>query len=202
VLPKPETTEKALNIFRGHDNLLRTSQAIELGIAPRTLYAMHDAGLLVKITRGVFRLAEAAPLSDADLIQVALRIQKGVICLISALAYHNLTTQIPHQIYVAIPLHAEKPRLKYPPVRLFWFSRSVYSAGIDKHLIDGTPVSMYNREKTIADCFKYRNKIGLDISIEALKEGLDRGCKIALIMKYARIDRVENVIRPYMEALT
>ena len=199
---KPETIEKALNIFRGHDNLLRTSQAIELGIAPRTLYAMHDAGLLVKITRGVFRLAEAAPLSDADLIQVALRIQKGVICLISALAYHNLTTQIPHQIYVAIPLHAEKPRLKYPPVRLFWFSRSVYSAGIDEHLIDGTSVSMYNREKTIADCFKYRNKIGLDISIEALKEGLDRGCKIALIMKYARIDRVENVIRPYMEALT
>ena len=199
---KPETIEKALNIFRGHDNLLRTSQAIELGIAPRTLYAMHDAGLLVKITRGVFRLAEAAPLSDADLIQVALRIQKGVICLISAMAYHNLTTQIPHQIYVAIPLHAEKPRLKYPPVRLFWFSRSVYSAGIDEHLIDGTSVSMYNREKTIADCFKYRNKIGLDISIEALKEGLDRGCKIALIMKYARIDRVENVIRPYMEALT
>ena len=199
---KPETIEKALNIFRGHDNLLRTSQAIELGIAPRTLYAMHDAGLLVKITRGVFRLAEAAPLSDADLIQVALRIQKGVICLISAMAYHNLTTQIPHQIYVAIPLHAEKPRLKYPPVRLFWFSRSVYSAGIDEHLIDGTSVSMYNREKTIADCFKYRNKIGLDISIEALKEGLDRGCKIALIMKYARIDRVENVIRPYLEALT
>ena len=199
---KPETIEKALNIFRGHDNLLRTSQAIELGIAPRTLYAMHDAGLLVKITRGVFRLAEAAPLSDANLIQVALRIQKGVICLISALAYHDLTTQIPHQIYVAIPLHAEKPRLKYPPVRLFWFSRSVYSAGIDEHLIDGTSVSMYNREKTIADCFKYRNKIGLDISIEALKEGLDRGCKIALIMKYARIDRVENVIRPYMEALT
>jgi predicted transcriptional regulator of viral defense system len=199
---KPETIEKALNIFRGHDNLLRTSQAIELGIAPRTLYAMHDAGLLVKITRGVFRLAEAAPLSDADLIQVALRIQKGVICLISALAYHDLTTQIPHQIYVAIPLHAEKPRLKYPPVRLFWFSRSVYSAGIDEHLIDGTSVSMYNREKTIADCFKYRNKIGLDISIEALKEGLDRGCKIALIMNYARIDRVENVIRPYMEALT
>ena len=199
---KPETIEKALNIFREHNDLLRTSQAIELGIAPRTLYAMHDAGLLVKITRGVFRLAEAAPLSDADLIQVALRIQKGVICLISALAYHNLTTQIPHQIYVAIPLHAEKPRLKYPPVRLFWFSRSVYSAGIDEHLIDGTSVSMYSREKTIADCFKYRNKIGLDISIEALKEGLDRGCKIALIMKYARIDRVENVIRPYMEALT
>lgn len=199
---KPETIEKALNIFREHNDILRTSQAIELGIAPRTLYAMHDAGLLVKITRGVFRLAEAASLSDADLIQVALRIQKGVICLISALAYHNLTTQIPHQIYVALPLHAEKPRLKYPPVRLFWFSRSVYSAGIDEHLIDGISVSMYNREKTIADCFKYRNKIGLDIAIKALKEGIDQGCNVVSIIEYARIDRVEKVMRPYMEALS
>ena len=199
---KPETIEKALNIFREHNDLLRTSHAIELGIAPRTLYAMHEAGLLVKITRGVFRLAEAAPLSDSDLIQVALRIQKGVICLISALAHHNLTTQIPHQVYVAIPLHAEKPRLKYPPVRLFWFSRSVYSAGIDEHIIDGTSVSMYNREKTIADCFKYRNKLGLDIAIKALKEGLDQGCNVVSIMEYARIDRVENVMRPYMEALS
>lgn len=199
---KPETIEKALNIFREHNDILRTSQAIELGIAPRTLYAMHDAGLLVKITRGVFRLAEAASLSDADLIQVALRIQKGVICLISALDYHNLTTQIPHQIYVALPLHAEKPRLKYPPVRLFWFSRSVYSAGIDEHLIDGISVSMYNREKTIADCFKYRNKIGLDIAIKALKEGLDQGCNVVSIIEYARIDRVEKVMRPYMEALS
>lgn len=199
---KPETIEKALNIFREHNDILRTSQAIELGIAPRTLYAMHDAGLLVKITRGVFRLAEAASLSDADLIQVALRIQKGVICLISALAYHNLTTQIPHQIYVALPLHAEKPRLKYPPVRLFWFSRSVYSAGIDEHLIDGISVSMYNREKTIADCFKYRNKIGLDIAIKALKEGLDQGCNVVSIIEYARVDRVEKVMRPYMEALS
>ena len=199
---KPETIEKALNIFREHNDILRTSQAIELGIAPRTLYAMHDAGLLVKITRGVFRLAEAASLSDADLIQVALRIQKGVICLISALAYHNLSTQIPHQIYVALPLHAEKPRLKYPPVRLFWFSRSVYSAGIDEHRIDGISVSMYNREKTIADCFKYRNKIGLDIAIKALKEGLDQGCNVVSIIEYARIDRVEKVMRPYMEALS
>ena len=199
---KPETIEKALNIFREHNDLLRTSHAIELGIAPRTLYAMHEAGLLVKITRGVFRLAEAAPLSDSDLIQVALRIQKGVICLISALAHHNLTTQIPHQVYVALPLHAEKPRLKYPPVRLFWFSRSVYSAGIDEHIIDGTSVSMYNREKTIADCFKYRNKLGLDIAIKALKEGLDQGCNVVSIMEYARIDRVENVMRPYMEALS
>lgn len=198
---KPETIEKALRIFRQHDNILHTSQAIRLGIAPRTLYALYDAGLLAKVTRGVYRLVEAGPLSNEDLIQVALRIPKGVICLISALAFHNLTTQIPHQVYVALPLDAEKPRLTHPPVRLFWLSELVYSAGIKKHLMDGVTVSIYNREKTIADCFKYRNKIGLDIALEALKEGLRKDCDIELIMKYARIDRVERIIRPYMEAL-
>jgi len=127
---KSETIEKALDAFRQHDNILRTSKAIQLGIAPRTLYALYDAGLLVKITRGVYRLAETEPLRNADLIQVALRIPKGIICLISALSYHNLTTQIPHQVYVALPLDAEKPSLAYPPVRLFWLSKPVYSAGV------------------------------------------------------------------------
>lgn len=199
---KPETIENALDAFRRHDNILRASQAIQLGIAPRTLYAMHENGLLVRVTRGVYRLAEAEPLSNADLIQVALRIPKGVICLISALSYYNLTTQIPHQVYVALPLDAEKPRLNYPPVRLFWLSKPVYSAGVEEHLMDGTTVSIYSREKTIADCFKYRNKIGLEVALEALKEGLRQGCKIEAIMEYARIDRVEKVMRPYMEALT
>jgi len=199
---KPETIEKALDVFRQHDSILRTSQAIQLGIAPRTLYALYEAGLLVKVTRGVYRLAEAEPLSNADLIQVAFRIPKGIICLISALSYHNLTTQIPHQVYVALPLDAEKPRLAYPPVRLFWLSKPVYSAGIDEHLMDGTTISIYNREKTIADCFKYRNKIGLDIALEAFKEGIDQDCDIELIMEYARINRVEKVMRPYMEALS
>jgi len=175
---KPETIEKTLQTFRQHDNILRTSQAIQLGIAPRTLYALYDAGLLVKVTRGVYRLAEADPLSNADLIQVALRIPKGVICLISALSYHNLTTQIPHQVYVALPLDAEKPRLTYPPVRLFWLSKPVHSSGVEEHRLDGAVVSIYSREKMIADSFKYRNKIGLDIALEALKEGISQGCNI------------------------
>ena len=199
---KPETIEKALDAFRQHDSILRTSQAIQLGIAPRTLYALYEAGLLVKVTRGVYRLAEAEPLSNADLIQVALRIPKGIICLISALSYHNLTAQIPHQVYVALPLDAEKPRLAYPPVRLFWLSKPVYSTGVEEHLMDGTTVSIYNREKTIADCFKYRNKIGFDVALEALKDGITQGCDLELIIKYACIDRVEKVIRPYMEALS
>jgi predicted transcriptional regulator of viral defense system len=198
---KPTPLEKAIELFRQHNNILQTSQAIRLGIAPRTLYAMRDAGQIVELTRGVYRLADAPMLSNLDLVQVALRVSKGVICLISALSFHNLTTQIPHQVYVALPLDAEKPSLISPPMRLFWLSRPAYSAGIEDHILDGISVRVYSREKTIADCFKYRNKIGLDVALEALKEGLGQGCKPETLLEFARIDRVEKTMRPYLEAL-
>lgn len=190
-----------MTIFQQHSGALHTSQAIRLGIAPRTLYALRDAGQVVEITRGVYRLVDAPPLSHADLMQVALRIPKGVISLISALAFHNLTTQIPHQVYVALPLAAEKPRLTYPPVQLFWLSPPVYSAGIEEHVLDEIKVRIYSQEKTIADCFKFRNKIGLDVALEALKDGLKQGCKVEKLLEYASIDRVEKVMRPYLEAI-
>jgi predicted transcriptional regulator of viral defense system len=198
---KTTTIEKATTIFKQHSGLLRASQAIRLGIAPRTLYALRDAGRIVEVTRGAYRLPDASSIEQPDLVQVALRVPKGIICLISSLAFHNLTTQIPHQVYVALPLEAEKPRLAYPPVRLFWLSQPAYSAGIEEHLLEGVTVRIYSREKTIADCFKYRNKIGLDVALEALKDGLGQGCKLETLMKFARIDRVEKIMRPYLEAL-
>ena len=152
-------------------------------------------------TRGVYRLPDAPVNEHADLVQAALRIPKGVICLISALALHGLTTQIPHAVNIALPLNAEKPRLEYPPVRLFWLSPAAYAAGIEEHLLDGVHVRAYSREKTIADCFKYRNKIGLSVAVEALKDGLGQGCKPETLLKFGRIDRVEKIMRPYLEAL-
>jgi predicted transcriptional regulator of viral defense system len=198
---KTTTIEKVTKIFQQHSSLLRTSQAVRLGIAPRTLYALRDSHLIVEVTRGVYRLPDAPFIEHSDLVQAAVRVPKGIICLISALAFHNLTTQIPHQVYVALPLDAEKPRLVYPPVRLFWLSQPSYSPGIEEHLLEGVTVRIYNREKTIADCFKYRNKIGLDVAIEALKEGLGQGCKPETLMEFAHIDHVEKTIRPYLEAL-
>jgi predicted transcriptional regulator of viral defense system len=198
---KTTAIEKAITIFQQHSGTLRTSQAIRLGIAPRTLYALRDAGRIVEVTRGAFRLSDASSIEHSDLVQVALRVPKGIICLVSALAFHNLTTQIPHQVYVALPLDAEKPRLAYPPLRLFWLSQPAYSAGIGQHLLQGVTVRIYNREKTIADCFKYRNKIGLDVALEALKEGLGQGCKLETLLEFARIDRVGKIMRPYLEAL-
>jgi predicted transcriptional regulator of viral defense system len=198
---KTTTFEKAVTIFQQHSGRLRTSQAIRFGIAPRTLYALRDAGQVEEETRGVYRLPGASSNEHADLVQVAMRIPKGIICLVSALAFHNLTTQIPHQVYVALPLDAEKPRLAYPPVRLFWLSPPAYSTGIQEELLDGVTVRIYNREKTIADCFKYRNKVGLNVALEALKEGLGQGCRPETLMEFARIDRVEKIMRPYLEAL-
>jgi predicted transcriptional regulator of viral defense system len=195
------TLERAITLFTQHSGTLRSSQAIRLGIAPRTLYALRDAGRIIEITRGVYRLVDAVPFGHSDLVQVALRIPKGIVCLISALAFHNLTTQIPRQVYVALPLAAEKPRLTYPPVRLFWLSSSSYSAGIEEQVLDGIRVRIYSWEKTVADCFKFRNKIGLDVAIEALKESLAQGSKAETLLEFSRIDRVEKVMRPYLEAL-
>jgi predicted transcriptional regulator of viral defense system len=198
---KTTQIDKATTIFQQHSGNLHTSQAIRLGISPRTLYAMRDSGWIVEVTRGAYRLSGAVSSEHSDLVLVALRVPKGIICLISALVFHNLTTQIPHQVTVALPLDAEKPRLAYPPVRLFWLSPPAYSAGIEEHLIEGVTVRMYSREKTIADCFKFRNKIGLDVALGALKEGLGKGCRPEPMMEFARIDRVEKTMRPYLEAL-
>jgi predicted transcriptional regulator of viral defense system len=198
---KPNSIEKAIRIFQEHSGRLRTSEAIRFGIAPRTLYNLRDSGQIEEVTRGIFRLPGTSSNEHSDLLQVALRIPNGVICLISALAFHNLTAQIPHAVYVALPVDAEKPRIAYPPLRLFWLSQSSYKSGVQEHEVDEAVIRIYGREKTIADCFKFRNKVGLDVALEALKEGLRQGCKPASIMEFARIDRVEKVMRPYLEAL-
>lgn len=198
----PTAIDQAKKIFQQQGGLLYTTQAIRLGIAPRTLYAMRDAGDVEQVSRGLFRLAGLSPLSQPDLVTVALRIPRGVICLISALAYHDLTSQVPHAVYVALPLAAEKPRLAYPPLRLFWLSEKIYAAGIEQHPVDDTPVKIYSPEKTVVDCFKFRNKVGLEVAVEALKRGLEsKRCRLPQLLQFAKLCRVEGVMRPYLEAL-
>ena len=152
--------EKATQFFRRQGGILRTSEALREGIHPRTLYAMRDAGLLDRLDRGLYRLAELPPLSDPDLVTVARKIPHGVVCLISALHFHGITSQIPHKVSVAVNRGTEPPRLEFPPTRIYWFSGKAFSAGIEAYDIEATRVSVYSPEKTIADCFKYRNKIG------------------------------------------
>ena len=164
--------EVAEKIFREHNGMLRTGQAKKLGIHEPTLIQMCAEGLLVKESRGLYRLAELPPLSNPDLVQVALRAPEAVISLISALSFHDLTTQIPYKIYIALPRDIKAPRIEYPPLDIIYLSEKQYLAGIEKHILDGFQVRIYSREKTVCDCFKFRRKIGLDIALEALKDYL------------------------------
>ena len=195
-------TNRAIKVFQDHHGILRTQQAIRYGVAPRTFYYMRDSGVILRESRGLYRLADTEINSNTDLIQVSMRIPRAVICLISALSFHNLTIQIPHQVYIALPIDAEKPRLEYPPLRIFWLSAKVYTTGIERYELEGISVKIYGIEKTIVDCFKFRNKIGVDVALEALREyRKSDGFDIEALLNYARIDRVERIIRPYLEAI-
>ena len=156
---------KARHVFGKHGGMLRTSKAMQFGIHPRTLYALRDSGELERIARGLYRLSTAPLLSSPDLVTVALRIPQAVVCLISALAHHGLTTQVPHAIDIALSSHAQIPKIDGLPLQVFWYSEPSFSAGIDVVTMDGVTVRVYSPEKTIADCFKYRNKIGLDVAM-------------------------------------
>lgn len=194
--------QKQLGIFKAHGGMLRTAHALRLGIHRRDLYAMRSSGALEQISRGLYRAGGMRPLANPDLITVALRIPKGVVCLISALAFHEITTQIPHEVHVALPFGAEKPRLKHPPMRYSWSTEPAFGSGIENHNLDGVSVRIYSPEKTVADCFKARNKIGLDVAIEALKLCRQRKrSSPEMLMKYAKICRVERIMKPYLEAL-
>ena len=194
---------KARQVFAEHGGMLRTSKAIRLGIHPRTLYALRDAGEIEQVGRGLYKLSTAPPLSNPDLVPIAIRIPRAVVCLISALAHHGLTTQIPHAIDIALPSHANIPRVDGVPLRVFWYPEASFRAGLEVVSIDEVSVRIYSVEKTIADCFKYRNKIGLDVAIEALRAYRDRTPKPnrGALTKFAQINRVQKIIRPYLEAI-
>lgn len=195
-------TQRAVEIFKRHGGLMRTKQALEAGIHPRTLYAMRDSGTLEQVARGLYRMAGGAAIDNPDLVTVAAKIPSGVICLISALAFHEITTQIPHEVHLALPRTARTPTLEHPPLRVFRFSGKSMTEGIEAHDLDGETVLIFGPEKTIADCFKFRNKIGLDVAIESLRMySRSRRVNASLLLRYAEVDRVAVVVRPYLEAL-
>ena len=194
--------ERAMHIFESHGGILSTGQALGFGIHPRTLYQLRDHSALERLERGLYRLASAPPLEDPDLITVALKVPRGVICLISALAFHQMTSQVPHSVYVAIPANDQAPRLNYHPLRLFWYSTAIHENGVTEQQIDDIKVRIYSPEKTLADCFKFRNKVGIDVCIEALQFYRQRGrMRLDEIERYAKLCRVQKVMRPYIEAI-
>lgn len=198
----PSQVAQAEQRFRDHGGILKTSQALRAGIHPRTLYAMRDAKMIEALSRGLYRLRDLPPLSYPDLTVVAVKVPKGVICLISALAYHELTSHVPHAVYLALQSGSEPPRLDHPPLHLVWLSGDAFTFGIETQTINGIALRVYSPEKTLADCFKFRNKIGLDVALEALKLYRARpSFSVDALMQAARICRVEKIMRPYVETL-
>lgn len=194
--------DEAKQLVREKKGIIHTAEAIQAGIHPRTLYELRDAGELVQVSRGVYRLADQQPISNVDIVTVAARIPRAVICLVSALAFHDITTQIPHAVSIALERGAEPPRLDYPPVTVHRLSGDALTQGIQEHTVDGMTVRVYSLEKTLADCFRFRNKLGMDIVLEALKLYKARkSFNIGELLKYARICRVEAIMKPYIEAM-
>ena len=193
---------EAIEVFRRAGGVLRTAQALRMGIHPRDLYALRDAGELEMLSRGVYRLAELPPLSDPDLVTVALRVPKAVIALVSALHVHGLTTEIPHAVSIALPRGTAAPKLDWPPLRVVHLSGAMFSSGIETVERDGVEIRVYGAAKTVADCFKFRNQIGIDVALEALRTSLDeRKFTPAELLRAARLCRVDSVVRPYLEAM-
>lgn len=193
--------QKTLRKIRKAKGIIRMSEALELGIHRRDLYTLRDAGDLEVLDRGLFCLRETKS-SIPDFIPVAKKIPEGVICLISALAFHGITTQIPHYVYVALPRSGYKPKISHPPMRYFWFSEKMLQTGVEEQTIDGCKFKIFNVEKTLIDCMKFRNKIGMDIAIEALKIYWQRGeTNINRLMKYAKLFRVEKALTPILETI-
>jgi predicted transcriptional regulator of viral defense system len=193
---------KVIEAFRQAGGVLRTAQALRGGVHRRDLYALRDAGVLERLSRGVYRLAELPPVGDPDLVTVATRVPKAVIALVSALYVHGLTTEIPHEVSIALPRGAARPRLDWPPLRIYRMSGSMFSSGIETRQRDGVTIRVYGAAKAVADCFKFRSRIGTEVALEALRTGLDeRKFTPAEVLRAARLCRVEAVVRPYLEAM-
>ncbi len=198
----PDRIRQARAMFEKRGGTLRTGEALAAGIHPEVLYRMRDEGQLEMLARGLYRLADAPELGSPDLVTVSLRVPRAVVCMISALSFHRITTQTPHAVDIALPRGAERPRMDYPPINVYWAVERIYSCGIEIYKVDGESVRIYSPEKTIVDCFRYRNKLGLDTALEALRLYRERlPVQTDRLLEIARVCRMAKVIRPYLEGV-
>jgi predicted transcriptional regulator of viral defense system len=194
--------ESALELLQKQGPLVRFSEAIALGIHRDTLRAMRDQGTVELVSRGLYRLSKGRELEQPDLVVVSERVPGAVVCLVSALALHGLTTQIPHAVDIALKHGRKKPRIDYPPIHTYWWSPAALSKGVEKRIFGGIDVLVTNAERTVADVFRYRNQLGLDLAVEAIRSWKERrGARPEKLLSAAKVVRVERVIRPYLQAL-
>ena len=199
--PKSTKTQQILDLAQKM-GVLRVRDLTSRGIHPEYLRRLCQRGLLLRIARGLYVPADAKPSEHHSLVEAFKWVPHGVACLLTALRFHGIGTQAPFEIWMALDRRAARPRMKYPPLRIMRFSGAAFAKGVEQHLIEGVPVKVYDPAKTVVDCFKYRNKIGLDVAIEALREcRRQRKCTNDQLWQYAKVCRVAKVMRPYLEAI-
>lgn len=200
-MPSSTDRDRTLKLARRRQGVTARELAAA-GIHRQVLSRLVESGEIERVVRGVYRLPEHPLTENYGLAMAGAVVPRGVICLLSALQFHGIGTQLPSEVWIAIDRRARRPALKYPPLRVVRYSGAALTEGVESHRIEGHMVRVYNVAKTVADCFKYRNKIGLDVALEALREA--RRAKKAsadALWRYAKINRVANVMRPYLEAV-
>lgn len=202
-MPRPESTlEQAVLALAERQPLLRARDLAARGLPTVVLSRLVSAGKLERVGHGIYSLPGRALSEHRSLAEVALRVPRGVVCLLSALRVHGIGTQAPFEVWMAIPPHTPTPRLDQPALRVVRMSGAALTEGVEPVEVDGIQVPVFNPAKTVADCFKYRNKIGLNVALEALRDGWSqRKLTMDALWHYATVDRVANVMRPYLDSV-
>lgn len=200
-MPPTNDSQKVLTLARRVRGVTAREIAAA-GIHRQVLSRLVATGEIERVVRGLYKLPAQPITEHHGLAMAASSVPQGVVCLLSALQFHGIGTQLPSEIWMAVDRRSRRPALKFPPLRIFRFSGDALTEGVNLHRIEGQSVRVYGVAKTLADCFKYRNKIGLDVALEALREAWRaRQFTMDELDHYARICRVERVMRPYMEAV-
>ncbi|WP_127476464.1 type IV toxin-antitoxin system AbiEi family antitoxin domain-containing protein [Sulfurivermis fontis] len=198
-----DSSHQNILVLAAQRGLIRPRDLNERGLPTVALTRLVRQGLLQRVGRGLYAIPDRPVSEHGALAEVARKHPQAIICLLSALRLHELTTQSPFEVWLAIPNKARAPKMDYPPLRIVRFSGAALTEGIEERLIDGVPVRVTNVARTVADCFKFRNKIGLDVALEALREAWN-GKRVGMdeLWQFAKPCRVANVMRPYLESLT
>jgi predicted transcriptional regulator of viral defense system len=201
ITKRSDPSQQIIRLARSR-GLLRSRDLAPLDIPRRHLTRLTEEGVLLKSGRGVYVLASAKTSEHHSLAEACSRVSGGIVCLLSALRFHGLTTQNPWEVWMAITPASRKPKVDHPPLRVVRFSGEAFTDGVEHHRIEGVDVRIYCAAKTVADCFKYRNKIGIDVAVEALRDAWQkRKVTAEQISHFAQVCRVTNVMRPYLDSL-
>lgn len=197
-----QNSKKMIDYFEKRGGIVRFSSLLKAGFHPDTLKALENEDKIEKVARGLYRLTHYTFGSHPDLVIASLQASKGIICLVSALSFYEATNEIPKYVDIAISTGSRANNIEYPPVRFYWFSPKTWEAGAEMHQAEGHKIKIYSLEKTVADCFKFRNKIGINVAREALKIAIkEKNIKPQDIMKYAKLCRVSKVVKPILETM-